>query len=152
MKIVLSTFVVFYLFCFFMPQVLCAEGVVAGGYDVARIAGATLNVLKEKKILSESSFNNLEKLLTPDSKNPLASSSSIIDLYDKIGTYLVEKGIASQEDITAAKTAAAQSGGIKIGGYNPVILSASFLNILVKKNIISLSEAQSILDGAKIAQ
>jgi len=35
-----------------------------------------------------------------------------------------------------------------IGGMNPVVLGASFLSFLADKGVISLSEAQGVLDGA----
>jgi len=135
-----------------MPQDLYAQGVVAGGYNVQKIAEETLKILQEKKVLSDKSLGEFEKLLPAEQIDPLASSSSIIDLYDRLGAYLVERGIASEEDVTAAKIASAESGGIKIGGYNPVVLSASFLNILVKKDIISISKAQFILDSSKMTK
>jgi len=143
---------IIYLLYAFIPCGLCSDGAVIGGYDVQKIAQTTLKVLHEKKVLPDKQFSEFEKLLPAKQSDPLASGSSMIDLYAQLGAYLVEKAIASEEDIAAAKTASAESGGIKIGGYNPVILSASFLNILVTKNIISLSEAQSILDSSKISK
>jgi len=143
---------IIYLLYAFIPCGLCSDGAVIGGYDVQKIAQTTLKVLHEKKVLPDKQFSEFERLLPAKQSDPLASGTSIIDLYDKLGAFLVEKAIASEEDITAAKKTAAESGGLKIGGYNPVVLSASFLNILVKGNIISLSDAQAVLDSSKIAK
>jgi len=129
-----------------------AEGASIGGYDVAKIAASTLNVLKEKSVIAEPVEKEFADLLSDWPADPLALGPSFADFYSRLGAVLIEKNIASQKDVDNAATAAAQSGGIKIGGVNPVVLAASYLNILVQKGIITLPAAQSILDSSKIPQ
>ena len=130
-------------------KVVHGAGVVIGGYDVVKIAKETVSILKEKKLVPESSITSLGALLDVRSSDPLISGTSIVGFYSDLGKLLVEKNIASQKEIDAAKTAAAKSGGVKIGGVNPVVLAASYLDILVRKNLLTLQSAQSVLDSAK---
>ena len=124
-------------------------GVVIGGYDVVKIAKETVNILKEKNVVPVSSAPELDSRLALQSSDPLVSGTSIVEFYSNLGKLLVEKNMASQKEIDTAKTAAAKSGGVKIGGINPVVLAASYLDLLVQKGIITLPTAQSILDSAK---
>lgn len=150
-KILIALTVAFAL-SLLIPKGFCRDAGSAGGYNVTRIAVATLDILKEKGILPESSFKEFSKLLPAKQTDLLSSGSSVIDLYDRLGTFILEKGISSQDDISAAKRLAAEGGGLKIGGYNPVVLFASFLDILVQKDVVSLSEAQHILDESMIGE
>jgi len=133
-----------------MPKAgVCKGSASIGGYDVAKIAASTLNFLKEKNVISESGEREFSGLLSDWPADPLAIGPSLTNFYSRLGAVLIEKNIASQKEIDDATATAKQSGGVKIGGLNPVLLAASYLNLLVQKGIITLPTAQSILDSAK---
>lgn len=128
---------------------ICDDTALIGGYDVAKIAVSTLNVLKEKNVISESGKKEFAGLFSDWPTDPLSLGPSFTDFYSRLGAVLIEKNIVTRKDVDNATTTAQQSGGVKIGGYNPVVLAAFYLNILVQKGIISLTTAQSILDKSR---
>lgn len=133
-----------------IPKVgICQSSASIGGYDVAKIVSSTLNVLKEKNVISEFEQKEFAPSIVKQSADPLTFGPEFVDFYSDLGALLVEKKIVTQKEIDTAKASAAQTGGVKIGGLNPVVLAASYLNILVQKGIVTLPTAQSILDTSK---
>ena len=128
---------------------MCAGRTVIGGYDTAMIAQSTLDILQEKGFVGDRDTKGLRALLEAEQVDPLLSNSTIIDFYDCAGRVLTERGLATSAEIAAVRDRAAKSGGVKIGGVNPVVLAASFLDLLVQKGIVSAPRAQTLLDAAK---
>lgn len=149
MKNILSILTILYLVCAFEPWGFCGSGLNVGGYDVAAIAASTAGALQKKKELADVPAAELTAPAGTEPSDALASGSAIVDFYDRLGNLLIKRGLVTAGEIENAKQAAVKSGGLKIAGYNPVILAASFLNLLVEKGMISLPEAQSILDSSK---
>lgn len=128
----------------------CAADTRIGGYDVSRIATSTLDVLKAKGILNDAGAAKLEVFLdSENASDPLIASQSIVEFYGKLGAILIEKKTLTAEDVESAKIQARESGGMKAGGLNPVVLAASFLDALGKKGVVTVGDAQAILDNAK---
>lgn len=148
-RAIYSIFVAMLIFCF-SPEVSFAESPRIGGYDVSRIATSTLGVLKAKGVLNSADTAGLAvSLNSAKGSDPLVASQSIVEFYGKLGAILIEKKTLMAEDVESAKIQARESGGIKAGGLNPVVLAASFLDALIQKEIVSVDAAQTILDGAK---
>lgn len=128
-----------------------ASAVLIGGYDVARIASSTVDVLEKKQLIGREDAAGLSALLDSGSaSDPLVAAQTIAMFYDKLGAFLVGKDILAAADIESAKNQASQSGGVKAGGLNPVVLAASYLDAMSKRGVVSVSGAQTILDVAKI--
>lgn len=123
---------------------------IVGGYDLEKIEASTVESLTKSGIVTAADEIDVSSVVTTVSKDPLVRGTDIIAFYDRLGAILVKKKILSQQEITVAQNVASKSGGMKIGGLNPVVLAASYLDLLVKKQIISLSEAQNILDTSKV--
>lgn len=133
------------------PAVSFAQPPRIGGYDVARIAVATMDALKTKGVLGDADIVALSCLLGPGSAtDPLVAAQSIVEFYGKLGAVLVVKKTLTTVDVESAKIPARESGGMKASGLNPVVLAASFLDALGKKGIVSIDAAQAILDGARV--
>ena len=140
------------VFCMVIIQsrvAFCCGPAVLGGYDVSKIAMATLDNLKGEKALTDEQYSDLSKMLVAEPADPLAWSTSYIDLYERLGALLVERGVATKENVESIYAAAREGGGAKIAGINPVVLAAGFLDLIARKGILSLPQAQSILDSAK---
>lgn len=130
-----------------------AHGITVGGYDVAKIAVATVDVMNAKKIITDAEAkDDRGRIASIRSGDPLVAAAPIVDLYEKLFARLVDKGVASKDDIAAIRKTAAAGGGLKIGGLNPVVLAASCLDILAKKGLLTPSEAQAILDSSTTGQ
>lgn len=127
-----------------------AEGVIIGGYDVAMVASATVELLAEKRVITAAEAKGMDAAIASlPSSDPLLSAAPAVDLYEGIFQRLADRGIASPAEIAAMKKAAAESGGVKANGMNPLLLAASCLDLLSKKSLIPLPEAQKILDTAR---
>ena len=138
------------LFLIFASGSLQASSVRIGGYDVEKIVASTLDLLNTKSMVSLEDIKKLqEDVNLQNSTDPLIAGSSLVDFYNKLDELLVKKNIISIEDVNSIKEKSSRSGGVKIGGLNPVVLAALHLDLLVKKNITDIKTAQSILDEAK---
>lgn len=127
-----------------------ASSVRIGGYDVAQIASSTISVLEKKQVIGSADTQGLAALIDlGKNADPLVAAQSIVMFYDKLALLLVEKKILTAAEIESARAEAAQSGGVKAGGLNPVVLAASFLDAMSKKGIITVQFAQTILDDAR---
>lgn len=127
-----------------------ASSVRIGGYDVAQIASSTISVLEKKQVIEDAEAANLATLLDLErTSDPLVAAQSIVMFYDKLALLLVEKKILAAAEVESARAGAAQSGGVKAGGLNPVVLAASFLDAMSKKGVITVQFAQTILDDAR---
>lgn len=122
---------------------------IVGGYDLDKIAAATVEGISKAGLIDRKEAALLALPVESSSKDPLVRGADVIRFYERIGTVLIEKQLATQQDIETTKKMAAESGGLKIGGLNPVVLAASYLDLLTRNGVITLSEAQSILDSAK---
>lgn len=137
------------------PHAAFASGasVKIGGYDMMRLADATLSGLVAKGLLDG---KEAEEVIAaagrPDTNDPLVAAASFVAMYRRLGDLLVQKEIVERSDILRAEEVAHASGGIKAGGANPVVLAASFLDILVKKGLFSLVDAQKILDDSRASE
>ena len=120
-----------------------------GGYDVTKLSASTLEIVKEKGIVTDKKASDLEKLITTQPADLLSEGTSIIDFYNKLGEIFISKGIATKADIEKSTEAATQSGGVKIGGMNLVVLGASYLNLLIDKDLLTQDGAQQVLDHAR---
>jgi len=127
---------------------LCAQ-TIAGGYDLEKIAAATAERLIDAGVVKPSDKLEVAAARPSALQDPLVRGADIVAFYDRLGALLVERKIASQQEIDVARKAASESGGVKIGGLNPVVLAASYLDLLVQKGVCTLPEAQSILDAAR---
>lgn len=127
-----------------------ASAVRIGGYDVAQIASSTIGALEKKQVIGSADTQGLAALIDlGKNADPLVAAQSIVMFYDKLGSLLVEKKILTAAEVESARAGAAQSGGVKAGGLNPVVLAASFLDAMSKKGIITVQFAQTILDDAR---
>lgn len=128
-----------------------AQTTVIGGYDMNQVADATVDLIAARGLTTQAEATELRQSLAvgKPSSDPLVSGVSIIALYDRIGAILVTKNIATAQEIDAVKKTAAASGGVVIGGVNPVVLAASYLNLFAQKGIITLHQAQLLLDSSR---
>ena len=128
-----------------------ARGLQVGGYDVTKIAVATIDLLQEKGIatIDEAKAFRVSLSAAQPPDDPLVADPHIIDWYRRLGTLFVEKGVATSEEIARLHARAQQSGGLRVAGQNPLVLATSFLDLLVTKKLVTLQQAQSILDTAK---
>ena len=85
-----------------------------------------------------------------DQQNLLSSDAAIVDFYKELGILLLAKNKATQEELDGIVRQARESGGLKIAGLNPIILGAGYLNLLVLKDVVSIDQAQKILDQAVV--
>lgn len=130
-----------------------AQGPVVGGYDVAKIASATVDVLGAKKVITDAEANEYRgRIASIRPGDPLVAAAPLVELYEDLFSQLVDKGVALRDDITAVKKTAAAGGGLKVDGLNPTVLAASCLDLLARKGILPLAEAQSILESSKVTQ
>jgi len=127
------------------------QGVVVGGYDVAKLAYDTISVLESGGVISKAEAGELSGALPKDQpQDTLMASPAVTGVFDRIGTVLMVKGVALASDIESFDKAASESGGLKIAGRNPVVLAASYLDLLARKGVISLQQAQAVLDSSKV--
>lgn len=147
-KIISSIVVALLGFCF-MSDTLYAKCPQIGGYDVFAGANMTLDALDSKKVVSEKEYAGFKKLLVCGAEDEMTMGPALGAFYDGVGAFLIERRVITKQEFDFVKNMAAISGGVKIGGYNPVVLLASFLDLLVKSHVLSQEAAQSILDGSK---
>jgi hypothetical protein len=134
----------------FLSAVAFAQTIV-GGYDLEKLATSTAQQLANAGVVKPSDKFEIAAVKPSAANDPLVRGADIVAFYDRLGVLLVKKKIASQQEIDAVKKSVSESGGMKTGGLNPVVLAASYLDLLARKGIITLHEAQSILDSAKIS-
>ena len=136
----------------FAPAFVCAQGVVVGGYDVAKIAGETVGLLAEKGAIDAAQAKAFarEAAALP-AGDALLAAGPLVALYGKLFEGLVAQGVLAANDVAGAKRAAEAAGGLKAAGMNPLVFAAACLDLLSKKGIFSLEEAQQLLDAAKLS-
>ncbi|MFA5811265.1 MAG: hypothetical protein WC956_02915 [bacterium] len=122
---------------------------VVGGYDLEKIAAATVERLTKADVVTPADKLDVSNVRASASSDPLVHGSEVIQFYARLGRILVERKAATPAEIDAVNKAAAKSGGVKIGGLNPAVLAASYLDLLVRKGMLTLQQAQAILDSAK---
>jgi len=139
------------VFSFVLPvsDGICSEGTI-GGYNVSALATKTAALLQSKGVVDGKKAGELDKLIARQPEDPLAAGPGIIEFYKRLGNILISKNIAKRADIDKLKQEATQSGGVKIGGMNPVVLAASYLNFLADRGVITLKEAQNVLDTTRL--
>lgn len=146
----ITSFVSALFVCLCIAVVSFAADARIGGYDVRRIAISTMNALEAKKMIGDADVSALSALLDSGKvSDSLAAAQPVVKFYEKLGSLLVEKKVLVAADVESAKAVSAASGGVKAEGLNPIVLAASFLDAMSKKGIISIGEAQAILDSAK---
>lgn len=79
----------------------------------------------------------------------VTSETTYYGYYETLWQNLVEKGLATDEENKKAFEEATKAGGTKIGGVNLVVLAARTLQKLVDLQVLTLDQAQKILNGAK---
>lgn len=128
-----------------------AQTTVIGGYEMNQVADATVELIAARGLTTQAEATELRQSLTvrKPSSDPLVSGAPIVALYDRIGAILVAKNITTAQEIDAVKKTAAASGGVVIGGVNPVVLAASYLNLFAQKGIITIHQAQLLLDSSR---
>lgn len=80
----------------------------------------------------------------------LSTETTYYGYYETFWRKLVDRGLVTDEESKQAFEEATKAGGTKIGGVNLVVLAARTLQKLVDLKILTLAEAQGILNGAKI--
>lgn len=149
MKKLLPTIIIA-LFVAMASSAWAGQGVVVGGYDVEKLAADTISALESGGVITKAEAGELCVALPTDQpQDTLMASPAVIGVFDRIGTVLMVKDVALASDVESFNKAAAESGGLKIAGRNPVVLAASYLDLLARKGVISLQKAQFILDTAK---
>ena len=109
-----------------------------------------LDVLNDKKALQPDVLLKLQGELPPKADDPLTYGHGLILFYKDLGDVLQENGFITEGDLMGSLELAKESGGLKIAGINPIVLGAAYLNALATGGTITLPEAQSILDSAKV--
>lgn len=78
--------------------------------------------------------------------------SSLYTRYEALWDRLVQTATASESEKKAAFEEAGMAGGTKIGGVNLVVLAARTLQKLADIKVLSLEEAQGILERSRRSQ
>lgn len=129
-----------------------AQGaVVVGGYDLSRVTAQTLAALVARDLMTREEAASLEaKIAKTAGADPLVAAVPVVEAYAAMADRLVGKGAITRAEADGARKAAAAAPGLKAGGLNPVVLAASWLDLIAKKGIISLEQAQQTLDAARL--
>ncbi|MBX7149880.1 hypothetical protein K1X76_12485 [bacterium] len=123
-----------------------------GGYCVSQIFNST------RQAIDESKNEKAEQIKQGISKNgygplgitlPVNEGTFIYVSYDVLWDWMVTGGAVLAEDKTTAFNEASKAGGTKIAGVNLVVLGARTLQKLVDLQILTLEDAQKILNEAK---
>ncbi len=117
--------------------------VVMGGYCLKTIWNETDRAIR---------INTTEPIVeeTTKSTDSLPSETDYYGYYEKLWQNLVQKGLATEEESKKAFEEASKAGGTKIGGVNLVVLAARTLQKLVDLKMLTLEQAQGILNGARL--
>ncbi len=103
-----------------------------GGYCVSAIADQAAKKLK-KEVTTETA----------------TEGTAYLTYYEKLWNQMVREGNATTKERESAFKEASRAGGTKIGGVNLVVLGARTLQKLVDLQLLTLEEAQGILDQSK---
>ena len=141
----LKTILILFTLIIFKATIASASPVLIGGYDIAKIANETITILETKGVL-----NKGEIILEPkENTDALVVAPEFIKFYKNLGNTLIQKKILKEEDVKKVETFATESGGLKSGNQNPVVLAAGYLDILSQKGIVDIPTAQKILNNAR---
>ena len=121
-----------------------------GGYCVDAISKETFQAIEKssgeaagriRAAGEKTGFGKLnEMVLTP---------SSLYVQYETLWDGLTQAGMASESEKKTAFEEAGEAGGTKIGGVNLVVLAARTLQKLADLKLLTMEEAQGILDRSR---
>lgn len=122
-----------------------------GGYNINLLHEGTVELLKNKQIIDANDIKEINSALKGENSKTgvYAMGVPVLQAFEKLANVLLKKYPILKSGIDAGMRKASDSGGVKIGGYNIVVLYAGLLDALVNSNMISLAEAQAVLDRAK---
>ncbi|MBX7149861.1 hypothetical protein K1X76_12390 [bacterium] len=131
-------------------------GFADGGYCVDKILNETIRIVNEsplekvnliKKEMAETGFGKLGGMILTESM--VTDGSFTYTRYETFWNWMVKSTVATEKEKSAAFDEASKSGGTKIAGANLVVLAARTLQELVNLQILTLQDAQKILNDAK---
>ena len=118
-------------------------GFADGGYCVDKIFSETM------RVVSESSFKDKAPLTSGTILTDLTGGTLVYTNYDALWNGMVTAGAVTEEEKKTAFEEAGKAGGTKIAGINLVVLGARTLMKLVDLQILTLEDAQKILNDSK---
>ncbi|MBX7149830.1 hypothetical protein K1X76_12235 [bacterium] len=126
-----------------LPVSAAECGFADGGYCVDKIFSETMRVVNESK------FKDKDSLTSGTILTDLTGGTLVYTNYDALWSGMVKTGAVTEEEKKTAFEEAGKAGGTKIAGVNLVVLGARTLQKLVDLQILTLEDAQKILNNAK---
>ncbi|MBX7149888.1 hypothetical protein K1X76_12525 [bacterium] len=140
-------FVKYILLCAMLVTAWTAKaeecGFVDGGYCVDKVFNETM------RVVNESSFKDKASLTSGTILTDLTGGTLVYTNYDALWSGMLKAGAVTEEEKKTAFDEAGKAGGTKIAGINLVVLGARTLQKLVDLQILTLENAQKILNDAK---
>ena len=116
-----------------------------GGYNPLKLHDGTVKLLIANNLMSgEETKGESEK-----TSGVYVTGVNTLQAFEKLSNILIKNKVITKIDVEFISEKAKQSGGVKIGGYNVIVLYAGLLNQLVVDGKVEQTKAQAVLDSAK---